>query len=414
MPQSLLTFSAEQIGTFFTEAWSAFRGASRFREVPPLEPSVRLIGEAMLDRAFSLATNLMLGVPLPEEVRRQNADALALRDFLREQGWIENPASYHRTPPAISHYELDPQSSWGGLRRWRYEELRFESEYEPYVGTPGRERWLAHETNGTALAYVLEHEGAPRPWVVGIHGFGMGTPLINLMGFPVRMMHEVLGLNVVMPVLPLHGARGNARFSGGEVMGPDYVRMIHLFSQALWDVRRVISWVRDRGGERIGLYGISMGAYVASLVAAFEEDLESIAVSIPMVDFATSARDNMPWIMKRYDETFDLDWEILREITYVVSPLTFPPKVPKNRRFILAGIADRVARPPQPRALWRSWGEPEIEWFSGGHVLGVFNGALEPFLERTLRQSDMVYRKPRSRRSRSRKRKTTRRNRPRS
>lgn len=403
MPQSLLTFSAEQIGTFFTEAWSAFRGASRFREVPPLKPSLSLVGEAMLDRTFTLATSLMLGVPLPEEVRTQNEEALEMRDFLRSQDWVDDPASYHRVPPPISDFELDPQSSWGGLRRWRYEELRFDSEYEPHVGSPGRERWLAHDKNGTAVAYVFEHEGRPRPWVIGVHGFGMGTPLVSLMGFPLRMMHEVLGLNVVLPVLPLHGERGNHRFSGGEVMGPDFVRMVHLFSQATWDLRRVISWVRDRGGERIGLYGISMGGYVSSLVSALEDDLELVAVSIPMVDFATSAQDNMPWIMQRYDEAFDLDWEMIREITHVVSPLAFSSKVPKNRRFILAGIADRVVRPPQPRALWRHWGEPEIEWFSGGHVLGVFNGALEPFVEKALRESDMVYRKPKSGRRRKRK-----------
>ena len=400
---SLLAFSADQIRTFATEAWSAFSGASRFREVPPLQPRLGLVGETMLDRSFTLATSLMMGVPRPEEVRRQNEEAVEMRGFLRAEGYLEQPELYHATPPPLleDETELEPAGVWLGPSHWRYEELRFPSGYEPPVGAPGRERWLAHPQNGQALAYVFEHEGRPRPWVVGVHGFSMGTPLINSVGFPLRMLHERLGLNVVLPVLPLHGERTTARFSGAEVMGPDYVQMVHLFSQATWDVRRVLSWVRERGAQKVGLYGISMGAYVSSLVAAFEDDLEALAVSIPMVDFATSAQDNMPWVMQRYDEALELEWELLRELTHVVSPLNFTPRLPKNRRFIYAGIADRIVRPPQPRALWRHWGEPEIEWFSGGHVLGIFDRGLEPFLEQALRQSGLVYRKRKRRRKAS-------------
>lgn len=406
MPQRLLTFSAEQIGTFLSEAWSAFRGASQYREVPGLEPRMGLLGEAALDRTFTLGTSLLIGVPLPEQVRQQYTTALDMRSFLQDGGWLDDPASYHQAPPDIDDFELEPGATWGGLRRWRFETLRFESGFEPRVGCPGRESWLAHETNGSAAAYVLEHEGRPRPWVVAIHGFAMGTPLVNFAGLPVEMLYEELGLNVVMPVLPLHGLRGSGRVSGSEVMQPDYVRMVHLFAQAVWDVRRILRWVRARGGERIGLYGISMGGYVSSLVSALESDLDAVIVSIPMVDFATSAQDNMPWIMQRYDDDIEMDWEAVRAITHVVSPLAMIPKVPKGRRFIFAGIADRVVRPGQPRALWRHWGEPEIEWFSGGHVLGMMNPALKPFLRKALDQSGLRYRKrggagkPRNRRQR--------------
>jgi len=400
--QRLLTFPAEQVATLATETWHAFRGASQFRQVPPLEPSLGLIAEAMLDRSFTLATSLMLGVPMPEEVRRQYEEAEAMRVSLSENGWLDKPLSYHRKPPALRRFEMTEDHVRTGVRRQFFETLSFDSGFEPRVGEPGRERWISHENNGRAEAFVLEHEGAPRPWIVAVHGFGMGTPLVNFMGIPVRMLHEKLGLNVVMPVLPLHGARGAASFSGSEIMSADYVKMVHLFSQAVWDVRRIISWVRARGGEQVGLFGVSMGGYVSALVSALEKDLQAVAVSIPMVDFAASAMDNMPWIMQRYDHDIEIDWNTIRAITHVVSPLAVAPKVPKSRRFIFAGIADRVVRPDQPRALWRHWGEPEIEWFSGGHVLGVFNRALEPFLAKALTQSGLVHRAPRSRGTRRR------------
>jgi len=391
VPQRLLTFPAEQLGTFVSEAWSAFRGASLYREVPPLELRLGLLGQAVLDRTFKLATSLAVGVPLPAQVRGMFEEAAEMRAFFEEMGWIDDPAAYHRTPPPVDDFELTDEAIWAGVRRWRYQELSFESEFEPHVGEPGREAWMSNEKNGRVAAYILEHEGPPRPWIVGVHGFAMGTPLISSMGFPLKMLHETLGLNVALPVMPLHASRSSSRFSGGDVLDANYVQMIHLFSQGTWDTRRILSWIRARGGEQIGLYGISMGGYISSLVAGMEDDLEAVVTSIPMVDFPTAAQDNMPWIMRRYDDEFEMDWEIVRAISHVVSPLTFHPRLPKNRRFIFAGIADRVVRPDQPRALWRHWGEPEIEWFSGGHVLGVFEKSLEPFLEGALRRSGLVH-----------------------
>lgn len=392
VPQRLLTFPAEQIGTFVSEAWSAFRGASRYREVPPLELRLGLLGQAMLDRTFTLATALVVGVPLPSRVRSMLEEASEMRAFFDAMGWLDDPESYHRVPPAVDDFDLKPATTWGGMRRWRYQELSFESDFQPHVGEPGREAWLAHPNNGRVAAYILEHEGPPRPWLVGVHGFAMGTPLISFMGFPLRMLHETLGLNVALPVMPLHASRSSARFSGGEVLDANYVQMVHLFTQGTWDTRRMLSWIRARGGERIGLYGISLGGYISSLVSALDDRLEAVVVSIPMVDFPTAAQDNMPWIMRRYDDEFAMDWEVIRAISHVVSPLTFVPKAPEDRRFIFAGIADRVVRPDQPRALWRHWGEPEIEWFSGGHVLGIFERSLEPFLEKALRRSGLLHR----------------------
>ena len=353
--------------------------------MPPPEPSLALIGEALLDRTFTLSTTVMTGLPLPEAVRRMLEEAAAAERLFGERGWLAEPALYHEAPPPLVDPEVRAERCWAGRRRRSYRRLVFASGYAPHQGEPGRERWLAHPTNATAHAYVLEHEGAPRPWIVCVHGFGMGTPLVNLSAFPIRLLHEELGLNVVLPCLPLHGERGAGRFSGGEILAPDYVRIVHLFAQGVWDVRRLLTWIRARGGERVGLYGLSLGGYVSSLVAGLEDGLACIVAGIPMVDFPLAAQDNMPWIMRRYDDEFELDWRRIRAIIHVVSPLALRPRVAREGRFIYAGIADRVVKPEHPRALWRHWEEPAIHWFNGGHVLGVFNKSVHPFLEAALR-----------------------------
>ena len=387
--EALLSIPAQQAGAFFTEAWRAFRGSSAYPDVPPLAPRVSLLGEALLDRTFTLMTSVMLGVPVPETVRRMVDDLVSAHAFYEARGWLTEPGGYHQTPPPVAEVERSGGATFAGPRRMRYEHLRFASGFAPHEGEPGRERWLAHDRNGTAHVYVLEHE-EPRPWLVGVHGFAMGTPLINFSGFPVRLLHEELGLNLAFPVLPLHGPRGVGGMSGSEVLTPDYLRMVHLFAQAVWDVRRTLGWIRERSDEPIALYGISLGGYVSALVTAFEAELACVVAGIPAVDFPSLANDNQPWIMRRYGDEFDVDWKLVRAVSHVVSPLAFPPRVPRERRFIYAGVADRVVKPYQPRALWRHWQEPEIHWFSGGHVLGIWNDSIRDFLVQALETSGLV------------------------
>jgi hypothetical protein len=385
---ALFTIPAQQVGALFAEAWGAFRRSSGYPSVPPLSPSLGLVGEALLDRTFTLMTSVLVGVPIPEAVRRMVDDLLAAHAFYDANGWLAEPAGYHRAPPPVAAAECTSRRTFAGARPLKYEHVSFASGFAPHLGEPGRDRWLAHPRNGIAHAYVLRHE-EPRPWLVGVHGFAMGTPLINFSGFPVRLLHEELGLNLAFPVLPLHGPRGAGSVSGGEVLVPDYLRMVHLFAQAVWDVRRTLAWIRSESSEPIGLYGISLGGYVSALVAAFEAELACVVAGIPAVDFPSLANDNQPWIMRRYGDEFEVDWKLVRAVSHVVSPLAFPPLVPRERRFIYAGVADRVVKPYQPRALWRHWGEPEIHWFSGGHVLGIWNDSIRGFVARALTTSGL-------------------------
>jgi hypothetical protein len=45
-----------------------------------------------------------------------------------------------------------------------------------------------------------------------------------------------------------------------------------------------------------------------------------------------------------------------------------PCLTPHERRFIYAGVADRMAKPEAAVRLWHHWDEPEICWYGGSHV----------------------------------------------
>lgn len=386
----LLALPFLQIGSFVSEAWTAANGETPHSEVPPLDPSFSAIGEAVLDRTFTLAINLMTGVPNPTEVREAQRAMAEAAEVVTQRGWLKDPRSFHRTPPPVKDWNEEAERSFGGSGMHDYMHLSFESGYRPHPALPHSDRWNEYRENQTAHAYVLEHEGEPdRPWVVCIHGFTMGSPLVNLSAFNVKEMHEELGYNILMPVLPLHGPRGTGGMSGSDLMSPDFVNLIHVFAQGLYDVRSMLGWLRARGADKIGLWGVSLGGYTTALVAAFDGELDCVIAGIPPSDFPNVARDNQPWVMQGFDIELATDWHSVRQMTHMVSPLTFDPLVPKESRFIYAGIADRVVRPDQTRALWRHWERPEILWYSGGHVASQFKREVLDFVKKSLADSGM-------------------------
>ena len=107
----------------------------------------------------------------------------------RDRGLLEKPESYHRTPPPLAEVDLRP----GRVRGIDYEHLRFESGYEPHEGEPGRDRWLSYAPPRTGHAWVKRHAGAERPWLICIHGYQMGSPLVDFGAFRPEWLHHRLG-----------------------------------------------------------------------------------------------------------------------------------------------------------------------------------------------------------------------------
>src|SRR3546814_4593895 len=63
-----------------------------------------------------------------------------------------------------------------------------------------------------------------------------------------------------LPVLPLHGPRSTGWRSGDHYLDGDMTDLVYAESQALWDLRRTLAWLRaNESGARVGVYGISLG-----------------------------------------------------------------------------------------------------------------------------------------------------------
>jgi hypothetical protein len=132
------------------------------------------------------------------------------------------------------------------------------------------------------------------------------------------------------------------------------------------------------------MYGMSLGAYVASLVTALDSWPAVVIAGAPFVDMPELLRYHSPAIVRRRANEAGVLADPLDDVFKVVSPLAMPPQVPKRNLFMFAGIGDRMATPHQAQMLWRHWDRPSILWYEGSHVGFVWSHDVERFIEDAL------------------------------
>lgn len=379
---ALLLLSA---ASFVAAGVTSVRQEPHVEDVPAPEPSLGLAAEVAVDDAL-LATMAIRNRGSENErlerIRREIEQGLAL---FRERGWLDDPAAYHETPPPLDAPAIHPERAG----RFEFEHLEFASGYEPRAEEPGRERWLLRHANRTAHAWIMRHR-QPGPWLVGIHGYEMGSPRLDLAAFQANRLHHQHRLNIALPILPLHGPRKSGRRSGDGFLAGDFLDTVHAEAQAMWDIRRLLSWIRAQGGGPIGVQGLSLGGYNTALLAALDGDLACAVAGIPATDFTRLLWLHGPPLQIRYAEHRGLLHGDVSNVLRVVSPLALSPLVPKERRYIFAGVGDRLVPAEQVRDLWRRWDRPRIVWYAGGHMTFRMHAAVERLLFDAFRESGLI------------------------
>jgi dienelactone hydrolase len=363
-PGTALLLIGLSIASYLTAGAVAVRWEPHTPDVPLPEPSLGLSAQVAADEVV-LGTMLMtLPIVAGDDWRRIRGEVIEARELFESRGWLEKPETYHREVPALEAPNLAARRSRG----YDFEHLSFESDYEPLIDEPGRARWLAYTPNRTAHAWVVRHAGPPRPWLVLIHGFQLGNPLVDFGLFDPRYFAEKLGLNLVYPVLPFHGARKVGRRSGDGFLTGDILDAVHAEAQAMWDIRRILGWVRAQGAPAVGVHGVSLGGYQTALLSGLDSDLACAIPGIPLTDISRALWRHGPDLLIRHGENVGMQRDEVSEVLSVISPLALEPRVPRERRYIFGAVADRLVPPDQVRDLWDHWERPRIVWYPGAHV----------------------------------------------
>lgn len=292
------------------------------------------------------------------------AAASQLAETLKASPWADDPAGFHGTPAVPTAITIEARR-WQGLA---YERVSYPSGFAPHAALPGAERWAAQLPNQRSTLRVFRHAGADRPWLMCIHGYRMGDNWMDFGLFSPQVLHRKLGFNLLLPTLPLHGPRKIGGSSGDFYLDGDLLNLLHAQTQALWDLRQALAWLRDReASPRIGVYGVSLGGYNAALLATAEAQLDFVVAGVPLADPAAALWRHLPDWHARYYVQQGLCEVTYRALLQPVSPLARPALPGKERLHIFAAAADRIVPPDQPLLLARHWDVP-VHWYQGSHL----------------------------------------------
>jgi hypothetical protein len=352
--------------------------------LPIARPTIALAAQALRDEVVLMGLKARRPVSQPRVYERINQEVVAALEFYGHKGWLEKPQGFFGESPPLPRVAVREVKA----RRRSYHRIFFDSGYPPHPGEPGRERWLGYTANNREYALLLRHP-EPRPWLVCVHGTEMGRAAIDLAVFRAWKLHDDLGLNVVIPVLPMHGPRARGLPKGAVLPGEDVLDDVHATAQAVWDIRRLLSWIRLQEPESlIGLNGLSLGGYIASLVASLEKDLTCAILGVPVADLVELLGRHSGL---SHEDPRRLTMRLAEPIGRMVSPLSLTPLVPMQGRFIYAGVADRLVHPrEQVIRLWEHWGKPEIVWYPGGHAGFFRSRPVQRFVRDALQQSGLL------------------------
>ncbi len=370
-------------GLYFAQSWRDYRDQEP-GELPIARPTIALAAQAFRDEIVLMGLKARRPVSRPRVFERISREVVAGLKFYGQKGWLEKPRGFFAEPPPLSDVTVRKIK---GSRRSFYR-LFFDSGYTPHPGEPGVQRWLGYTANNREYALLLRHP-EPRPWLVCVHGTEMGRAAIDLAVFRAWKLHDELGLNVVLPVLPMHGPRARGLPKRAVFPGEDVLDDVHATAQAVWDIRRLLSWIRLQEPESlIGLNGLSLGGYIASLVASLEKGLTCAILGVPVADLVGLLGRHSGLA---HDDPRRHTMRLAEPVGRMVSPLSLAPLVPMSGRFIYAGVADQLVHPrEQVTRLWKHWGKPEIVWYPGGHTGFFRSQPVQRFVWDALQQSGLL------------------------
>lgn len=334
----------------------AARRGDPARGVPPSLPGPRVVGESAIDELF-IAIN---------SVTRRIPDAMTIAASVERCRQVADAVSalgvhgVHREP-GTAVITRTTAKSFGGTT---YQHV----EYRAAVELPEPLTIPAYPGGG-ACARILRRGGRGRRWIVWIHGAAQGRR-DDLYSFRAAHLHDELGYEVVLPVLP---ALSRRRTAGVGYPGMDPLSNVALSVAAVAEIRSLVRWIETQDPSEITIAGTSLGGPLAALVASLEPGVRSVLAVVPMLDMHATLAHHMDRGGERGRELAALMRDqSVRAVSSVVDPLAVLPIPAPGRRMVVAASNDRVTSVRAAQRLHDHW-DGRVHWFRGSHVGHAFS-----------------------------------------
>jgi pimeloyl-ACP methyl ester carboxylesterase len=271
---------------------------------------------------------------------------------------------------ASSH--LSPPLAEGQLRQWLHNsgllsnsqrpqiECRLHGDrrlvYPSPVKTPYPENNIVHGRLFSASANWREH-----PTAILLHGWNASLCYRYIFPLLAARLRRVQ-VNTAMIELPYHMQRRPRNGNVTDFISSDLERTVEAACQAVSDIRALCDWLASHGVPSVGLWGFSLGAWLAGLVARSEPDLSFSVLTTPIARIDRVITD-LPFC-EPVRRSLGNGGPELRDLNLA----SRPPRIGPERILIMESVHDLFAPMETIEELWHAWGKPEIWRMHHGHI----------------------------------------------
>lgn len=208
-----------------------------------------------------------------------------------------------------------------------------------------------------------------RPTIVLLHGWNAEAGYHTLFPWLARWLNAA-GFNAVMFELPFHGSRKPARNGPGtptNFLSGDLLHVVAAARQAVTDGRALIAWLRAQGCRQVGVWGISLGAWLAGILACVEPKLAVAVLQTPVVRLdrlIAELRFCAP--LRRSMNGSPIDIRPMNLVSH-------QPQLPVANVLLVASEHDLFAPMATVEELCRAWRGPVLWRQPHGHISVLFS-----------------------------------------
>ena len=290
----------------------------------------------------------------------------------------------HPSPQALGGFEPEHVSK----RLWKAP--------SPWPGAEGNNKiWYAERftaPSGTSSGAGGRTPGAgqddPPPAIILLHGWLLDRPQLAIYRSWARHVAK-RGIEVWVPFFPYHMRRADpGEVSGQRALSPDLSTSFDMVRQAVAEARLLAGWLRRRT-TRVGIWGMSLGGWVAALTTTLDDDWDAVALWAPVAAPAEVLFESGLVELLReaiIEGGISADDFAAPELA-PMTPTRSDTRIHRSKMLVVAGAYDQVVSPRSVARLARRW-NVDVHWVPHGHIsLMASRGPLRrtaTFLERAL------------------------------
>ncbi len=227
----------------------------------------------------------------------------------------------------------------------------------------------AHAVNDVVRGrfYRCEDRWRQKPAILLLHGWNDQSNHHFFFPRHARRLNR-MGLSAATLQLPWQFDRRPRGLGGwGNFLSADVLHTVEATLQAMADIRSFVNWLLEQGCPFVGLWGVSLGAWLAGLTVCHDPRIRAAVLTVPvarldrLIEEAAFCKTIRCALQDRRVDLHKLNLESNR------------PVIARENILLVEAEYDLFAAKATVEDLWGAWGQPEIWRFRSGHVsiLGV-------------------------------------------